>query len=329
MSRFKKSRHLLFYCGLRFLEVIANLIPRRLALGAFGALGSLVGRLDKTSVRRSLSHLDLALGPSLSADERRRIVREMFRQAGRSAADLLRMPHQDSKARLDLVTYEGLEHLDRARRGGKRGVVVLTAHLSNWEMLGATLADLGYPVLVQAREVFDDRTDRLIRRWRDGWGATTVRRSEGLFPVVRELRRGGMVGSLVDQDIGGPSVYVPFFGLPARTTIAPFQLARRTGSALVPMFIARTPDDRYVAWALPEIEQDDSVPAGPDLVRQVGEWHEGLEEALRKYPEQWVWFHKRWKSRPPEGEVDLQSISRKVAYVQSNQEPSSGSAIAR
>jgi KDO2-lipid IV(A) lauroyltransferase len=210
------------------------------------------------------------------------------------------------------VRFEGLTHLDAALRSG-RGVVALSAHLGNWEVLGAALAASGYPVSVVAREVFDPRTDRVLNGWRERAGVRVHPRARGLFGAVRDLREGRIVGTLVDQDTGGPSVFADFFGRAARTPSAPFVLARRTGASLVPMWIHMREDGVHVVEVRPAIPRSASVAGDAALLADVAAWHRQLEGAIRAYPEQWVWHHRRWKTRPQATVTNLRTFSRNAA----------------
>ena len=294
-GRFRKTKRLLFFGAVRGLQALARALPRRWALGAFAAIGGLVRRVDRPAVRRSRRHLEMALGPDLSAGERDRIVDGMFRATGRNLVDLLRAPSGDDHA--DLVRFEGLAHLDAALSRG-RGVVALGAHLGNWEILGAALAGRGYPVHVVAREIFDARSNRLLNDWRRGNGVRVHPKRDGLLAATRALRTGAVLGTLVDQDTGGPSVFVDFFARPARTPRAPFVLARRTGASLVPITVRLDERGVHRVTVEPALPRRDGTDAESALRADVAEWHRILEAAIRRAPEQWVWHHRRWKSAP-------------------------------
>ena len=314
-GRFRKTKRFLFHLAVRSLSVLARTLPRPLAAEVFAGVGDLVRLIDRPALRRSLAHLEIAYGGALSPAARLRTAREMFRATGRNLVDVLRpfpsRPDQVEK----LVHFDGLEHLDAGLRGG-RGVVALSAHLGNWEVLGAALASRGYSIDVVAEKVFDPRSDRLLNVWREQAGVNVHVRGCGLHPVLGALRDGHVVGMLVDQDMPGPSLFVDFFGRPARTPRAPFVLARRTGAALVPMWIHRNPDGRHVVTirpALPRVAHEDPEVA---LVGDVRAWHRLLEGAISAHPEQWVWHHRRWKSPPLAEPVEF---SRRLADVPARQ----------
>ncbi len=294
-GRFRRTKRAVFYVGVRTLQGVARGLPRRAALGLFARIGDLVHVFDRPAIRRSRRHLDQAYGSSISDDEKSRIIRGMFRATGRNLVDLLRPPPRSATD--PRIVLEGREHLDDALRRG--GVVALSAHLGNWEIMGAALAAAGYPVHVLAREVFDRRSDRLLNGWRRRAGIVVHRRTSGLFAAARALKRGAVLGMLVDQDTGGPSLFVDFFGRPARTPRAPFVLARRTGAALVPMWVTLDDDGRHRVRILPALDSSEAVDPEVALRADVAAWHRVLEQAILARPEQWVWHHRRWKTPPP------------------------------
>ncbi len=304
-GRFRKTKRVLFHLAVRGLQFLARVLPRAVGLRVFAAIGDIVRVIDRPAVRRTVAHLDIALADETTPFERKRLMVGMFRAMFRNLVDLLRPFPKHAEG---LARFEGLAHLDAALASG-RGVVALSAHLGNWEVLGAALASRGYPVSVVAREIFDVRSDRMLNAWRTRAGVRVHPRTRGLLGVVRDLRAGGIVGTLVDQDTGGPSVFADFFGHPARTPSAPFVLAQRTGAALVPMWVHMDRAGRHVVEIRPAIARSHRQGIEAD----VAAWHRQLEAAIRAHPEQWVWHHRRWKTRPQASVTDLRTFSRNAA----------------
>ncbi|NNE43011.1 MAG: lysophospholipid acyltransferase family protein [Gemmatimonadetes bacterium] len=298
---------------MRVLQGIARGLPRGLALRVFAGIAALVHRLDHAAVRRSLEHLRIAGFRPTDDPAREEIVRAMFRASGRNAVDLLRMSGFTPEELRALVRFDGLEHLREALARG-RGVVALSAHFGNWEMLAAGLAANGIPVTIVARKIFDERSNRVLNSWRRACGVRVVTRQKGLFPAVSALRQGDMVGTLVDQDTGGPSIFADFFGRSAKTPRAPFLLARRTGAAMIPMWIRLDEDGVHRATIRPPLEPARAATLEQGLRADVERWHRILEEAIREHPEQWVWHHRRWKTRPPEESDSLRDLSKTSPY---------------
>lgn len=311
-GRFRKTKRLFFFGAVRGLQAVVASLPRGTSLRLLAGIAGIVHWIDRPAIRRSLAHLEIAFGDELTSARRRQITRDMFRATGRNLTDLLRRPRHDGYP--ELVTFEGLEHLEEAVARG-RGVVALGAHLGNWEVLGAALAGRGFPIHVVAQEIFDSRSHRLLNDWRRATGIRVHPKRGGLMAAARALRSGAVLGTLVDQDTGGPSVFVEFFGRLARTPRSPFALARRTGAALVPMWVRLDPHGIHRVTIEPALPEGPGVDREADLLADVRAWHRVLEAAIRTAPEQWVWHHRRWKSTPATEPIDLRAFADETAYL--------------
>jgi KDO2-lipid IV(A) lauroyltransferase len=285
---------MLFVPFVRTCEVLANALPRRVGLEVFAALGDVACLIDRRARRRTLSHLEIAYGDRLSVSERREVRRRMFQDFARNLVDFLRLPRTSKSELRQLVQFEGLEHLDEALAKG-RGVLAVSAHFGSWELLGAALVARGYEVHVLAREVFDPRVGQRLQALRQHAGITVHVGQGGLVGIVRALKRGKIVGVLLDQDTGGPAVFTDFFGRLARTPTTPFSIARRMEAEIVPMLIHLDGLAHRVRIHRPLANSGTSPEAiGMDLRA----WHRILEREITACPSQWVWFHQRWKRRP-------------------------------
>jgi KDO2-lipid IV(A) lauroyltransferase len=307
-------------------ETLATALPRRAALSVFAAIADLAGRLDPRAEPRVLQNLEIAWGPSLSEAERRRIFRESFRDFGRNLVDFLRLPRLRSTEILQLVEFEGLQHLDEALAKG-RGVLAVSAHFGNWEFLGAALSARGYRIHVLAREARDSRVDERLQSVRERAGLVVHVGHGGLLGIMRALRQGEIVGVLLDQDTEGAFAFADFFGRPARTPTTPFKIARRLGAEIVPMLIHLDGDLRHRVRIHPALEcsQDGDAQMSLDLEA----WHRILEEAICARPTQWVWFHRRWKTRPRLALVERTAEVAATTSPQSLLTPSSEMLITR
>ncbi len=183
--------------------------------------------------------------------------------------------------------------LDEALALG-RGVIFVTAHLGSWELMAATLARLGYPIHTVAKRSYDDRFTKMIETARSRFGVRAVYRGDpgAAAAMLRVLRGNGILGFLIDQDTDVPSVFAPFFGKPAKTPSGPAVFALRTGAPIVVGTISRkggTPMHRI------DIVQ---AAQGSDVYDTTAALNRLLEARIRRHPSEWVWFHRRWKSRP-------------------------------
>jgi KDO2-lipid IV(A) lauroyltransferase len=193
------------------------------------------------------------------------------------------------------LTVLGIETLDAAcRRGG--GVVVATAHLGNWEVLAACFADMGYPVHVVARRHSNPSIDAFIADLREGYGVKVLDRDRDVKGMLRALRDGGIVALLVDQDTRVQGTMLPFMGLPAYTPLGHARLALRTGAALVVLTITRDAGGHHTVRVWEEVAPDLSLSSEARVEAMARRCNQILGEAIAAAPEQWVWFHRRWRA---------------------------------
>lgn len=295
----RAARNYLLAGLIQTVGTVLRLMPFGIAVGIGGRLGGGAYRLLGRERRRALRHLGMAF-PAIAPAARARLAREAFRNAGRSFAELARWRYLRQRLG-ELVTMEGIEHVRNGLAMG-RGLVAVTGHIGNWELLAATFAQLGYPLYVVARRVNDDRFDALIAAFRREVGVRVIRRDDplALREVVRALRAGGLVALLVDQDTRGPGVYVPFFGHLAHTSPGAAIIALRTQAPVVGAFIQRRPHGHHV-----RIEPVYGFQPAPgrrpsveELTARIGA---AIEEQIRRSPGEWVWWHRRWRRQPPPG----------------------------
>jgi KDO2-lipid IV(A) lauroyltransferase len=268
-------------------------VPLGLAVGR--ALGSAAHALLRTPRAFALEHMALAL-PELDADGRRRLVRRTFRHAGESFAELGLYPKLARHE--DYVLFEGREVLDAALAGG-HGAIAVTGHCGNWELLAATVAAHGYPVSVVVRQVTDLRFHALIVGFRTAAGLEVLVRDDPDFlHAVREaLRRNRIVAMLIDQDTRSAGVFVPFFGRLAHTPPGAAVLALRARVPLFTIFIERRAEGghRIRAEALPTT----GARARSGVLELTARLTHAIEAQIRRAPAEWVWWHRRWRRRPP------------------------------
>jgi Kdo2-lipid IVA lauroyltransferase/acyltransferase len=200
-----------------------------------------------------------------------------------------------------LVRFEGEEPLKTAASLG-RGVVFVTAHIGNWELMGLAVASR-YPLAVVAAPIYDPRVEEIMIRLRSSHGIETlVRESPGyLKRLIGMLRRGGVVGLLIDQDTKTEGVFVPFFHRPAYTPAGAASLAYRTGAAVVVGFIVREGRDRHRVIIQGPLTLARSRDNDHDVRVETARFTKMIEDQIRRTPDQWIWMHRRWKTSPPSG----------------------------
>jgi KDO2-lipid IV(A) lauroyltransferase len=267
-------------------------LPATLAVGR--ALGAAAHGLLGTPRRLALAHVAQAF-PALDPAARRRLVADTFRHAGESFAELAAFPRL--LATPGYVAVDGWPVVEAILAAG-RGAVAVTGHCGNWELLAAWSAHLGMPLTVVVRRVNDARFDALIVGFRRAAGVEVVGRDDPQFlsRTGDALRRGRVVAMLIDQDIQGAGVFVPFFGRLAHTPPGAAVVALRARVPVFTAFIERRPGGghliRYTGVPVPERRR-------PDAVRELtARLTAAIEAQIRRAPAEWVWWHQRWRRQP-------------------------------
>jgi KDO2-lipid IV(A) lauroyltransferase len=270
-------------------------LPTRVVLAA-GAVGGRAAYLLVGDARRlALEHLELAFGPR---PENRDIARLAFENVGRNLVEMLVFETFRGHLR-ERVAICGLEHLEAGLAQGK-GVIAVAAHLGSWELLAAAVAERGYSPAVVGRRPRERALFEMLEELRRGYGVETIwRESPGAAKqILRALRQNRILALLIDQDTGRiPTVVVPFFGLPARTPSGAATLALRSGAALVCVFIHRTAGGHEIEFE-PMIDPR-SFPDEDPVARITAILSAAIERRVREHPEEWVWWHRRWRVPAP------------------------------
>lgn len=287
-----RLRAALLPAALRCLAFGLSLLPRRGALAIGGALGGLAWRLTGRDRRRALEHLAQAL-PEIPEPERRRIARDCFRHAGMNLAELLHFFKRDRQEILGCLEVEGWDAIQAARATG-RPVLILTGHCGNWEMIGSVLRDGGLPPAAVARPLDNPALQKIVVELRAHFGTRSISRGTrgSARQLLEVLRGGGALAMLIDQDTRVDGVWVPFFGRPAFTPVGAAEIALRQKARVIPSFAERMPDGNHRIRFLPALDlPDDPRDATALMTAQI-------EAQVRRHPEQWVWWHKRWRRQP-------------------------------
>lgn len=279
-------------------------LPRPLARAVGIAIARLVYMLHGRLRRVGLRNLELAL-PEKTAAERRRILRRLFVHLGRQLAEFCLLPRYTKDNVGRVAIYDGFENYEEARRRGK-GVIFLTAHLGGWE-LGSFVHSLhGHPLHIVVRPLDNPYVGRLVDAYRTRHGNTTFGKQDFARGLLSALHAGETVGILMDQNITPPQgVFVDFFGIPACTASGPARVALRTGCAVVPAFTIWDEElGKYRIRFDAPLKLARSGDDDADAVANTALFNQAIEQCARRYPDQWLWVHRRWKTRP-EGESSL------------------------
>jgi KDO2-lipid IV(A) lauroyltransferase len=288
----KRLERLLGRMGLKLAWGLFRFLPMGWAI-RLGALVGLLGYMLSARYRRvAIRNLRHAF-PEWNRARVHATARRTFRNFGVALAEFLKAPSMTRDQLEQRVELIGREHLDAAFREGK-GVLLLTGHFGNWELMARYLVLLGYPIAVIARPTEDPATTELVTMVRERCGYRVYARGNAARAVLKTLRANEAVGILPDQNAG--DVFVEFFGQKAGCVAGPAIFHLRTGAPIVPLFNVRLPGDYHRIEILPPMHFEPSGDLQADAQRIMQAWHDLLESYVRRYPDQWLWLHDRWKS---------------------------------
>jgi len=281
-----------------------GVLPRPLARAAGISLAWMVYVLHPRLRWVGMWNIELAF-PDKSRHQRAAILRGAFTSLGRQLAELCLFPKYTLQNVSKVVVYDGFENFERALARGK-GVLFLTAHLGAWELSAFAHSLYGHPLHIVMRSLDNVYIDRLARRYRTMHGNTTVDKDDFIRGLLSAMKAGETVGILMDTNMTPPQgVFVDFFGIPACTASGLARIALRTDAAVVPGFTIWDPALRKYRLRFDSPAKlirtgDDDA----DIIANTALFTKIIEDYVRRYPDQWLWVHRRWKTRP-EGQPGL------------------------
>ena len=242
--------------------------------------------------RVAMRNLEMVF-PEKTPAERKHIADGVYRSIGRILVAFARFPSIDEDSVREWIRYEGYEHFEEARQRGK-GVLFATAHLGNWELSAFSHALMARPMHVVVRPLDNPKIDAMVEQRRGMSGNFVITKRDFVRPMMRALRDNEAVGVLVDQNSTlDNGVFVNFFGIPACVATGFAKLAARSGAAVIPGFaLWNERDQRYILKFYPIVEMTG------DEVEDTKAVQRSLEAAIAAHPDQWLWVHRRWKTRP-------------------------------
>lgn len=294
----KRLKRFLRFWLLRALLGILSALPLALAQRLGDIFGGLVFRVAKKEREKAVASLTVAF-PELSHAERLALAEKTFRHLGRCALELACarriLPQLESFMEWPAADRACLEAV--LARG--RGVVFVTGHIGNWELMGWRVALAGFPVRAVAKELSDLRLTALAGRFRAQGGVQSIWRGHqgAVRQILKALKAGELLTLLIDQDTRVQNVFVPFFGKLAATPRAAADFALRTGATPMVAWCHRKADGHYQI-TMKEVAFESSGDGGLDALALTAALTRELEGAIRAAPEQWVWMHQRWKTMP-------------------------------
>jgi KDO2-lipid IV(A) lauroyltransferase len=276
-----------------------RLFPRTIARTIGAAIGAIafraLGRLRRVGIR----NLKLAF-PQMTDRNRQAILRLEYRNLGFLLAEFCKMPDYTPATASRFIRYEGLENYLAAQKRGK-GVLVLTGHLGAWELSSFYHSLMGMPMGMVIRRLDNPLVDAFVNRIRCLHGNRVIHKDDFARGLIASMRAGETVGILMDTNMTPPQgVFVPFFGVLACTASGMARIAAKTGAAVVPGFLLwEQTEQRYVLYFGQELPVIRTRDAEQDALANTASFTAAMERYIRQYPEQWLWLHRRWKTRPP------------------------------
>jgi len=276
-----------------------RLLPRNVARATGAAIGAIAFRVLGRLRRVGLRNLELAF-PEMTAKDRKAVLRSEYRNLGLLLAEFCKMPGYTPEAASCFIRYEELGNYLAARDRGK-GVLVLTGHLGAWELSSFYHSLMGMPMGMVIRRLDNPLVDAFVNRIRCLHGNRVIHKDDFARGLIASMRAGETVGILMDTNMTPPQgVFVPFFGVLACTASGMARIAAKTGAAVVPGFLLwEDSEQRYVLHFGKELDVIRSGDAEEDALSNTALFTAAIEQYIRQYPEQWLWLHRRWKTRPP------------------------------
>jgi KDO2-lipid IV(A) lauroyltransferase len=294
--KFKFRRYYLYYLG-RCLAFLFYAIPLSVGLSIAGLLGRAAFGVLWKYRRTTVDNLKAAFGNEKSEAEIRSIALKVFENAAKVAVELVNFPKINESNIDRYVRMENSGIVDASFKAG-RGTIKLTAHFGNWELLAMTLRVKGYPGVAVGKKIYFKKYDKYLNSLRRIHDVNVIDREQSPRAFLRVLKSNRILGILADQDVDSvDGVFVNFFGRSAYTPVGPVALAKATGAAIVPAFIVREGLHHRFFVEKP-VELVDTGNREADMLVNTQRWSDVVESYIRRYPDQWVWMHRRWKTKP-------------------------------
>lgn len=300
MSRKKTILRALGRVALRVFIATIRWIPLPTALAIGRGLGTLTRWVSGRRYRVALKNLRIAFGDALTEAERHRIAREAFKHFGMMAVEIMKFPFlspQEVLRRIELTEEDYRLLCSLLER--RKGCLLITAHLGNAEIASRVFILRGHELLALARDARDRGTTEILSRLRERMGVKVVRLRQSMKQVLSALKRNALVAILCDQNAA--DVFVPFFGHLTGTADGPARLALKMGAPMIFPYCVRDGKGGYRIIVTGSYLAEPTGDEKADIARAMAEVNRHLEQIIRAYPEQWLWFHDRWKSSPGVG----------------------------
>lgn len=312
MAKKKLYRYPLYLLA-RAAAALLALLPRPALMFLARGLGRIAFVLISRQRDKTLENLTFAFGRERTPKEIRCLAGKVFENAAMTAAEILKFPGMTPEKIQKIVEAGNAEQGYRGLLAQNKGLISLTAHIGNWELLAGAMASLGFRGGVIARRIYYEPFNRWIVGLRNSVNVPTIYRDESPRELLKILKRGGIVGILPDQDIDSlKSVFIDFLGRPAYTPVAPAKLSLASGAPILPNFLIRTERGKYKLWMGDPIDPENFSESADPVLEMTRAWMKTCEKIIREYPDQWAWMHNRWKTRPEDPRFSKAAKSSEV-----------------
>lgn len=296
----RKIKYPVLVAGIHMFIFTVRLLPRKLELARFKFRSRLAALLVKKERQKCEQNIKYAYGDSMTDKEVRKMSNKMFEHLAMNFCDMAYSFHYRTREQfLKIWEVKGEEHLKAAYEQG-RGVLVSTCHVGSWEFSAIAPPILGYETSAVSAPLKNKRIDALVVGSREARGMKNIHRGKGrAMPLIlKALKRGECLVIMIDQDIIAKGCFVDFYDKPAFTTIGAAKIAMEADVPIVTMVTRRLPNNKHCVEFFPAIEVTRTGNVNSDLIENTKRIHAPIEALIKESPEQWVWFHERWKRQP-------------------------------
>jgi KDO2-lipid IV(A) lauroyltransferase len=283
----------------RFMVVLLSILPAKFARWLGRSAGKLAWRLGKRHRNQVLRHMDIAFRSEKSRAEKEELCKKYFEHVGLSVIEVAKLVQLTPKNVMEICDLTELRQF-KATIDKKKGLLIVPAHHGNWELCGYAVSLSGYPLKSVARPLDNPFLNEFLMDFRQKSGHVIIEKWKVLWKLKKMLDKGDIISMSVDQNGGVGGVFVPFFGSLASTVASPADLHVIIGTPIIIATMNREPDGIHHKLRVWDIIESEPYTDQKEASRQVlTRINEAVERSIRAYPEQWLWAHRRWKTRPP------------------------------
>jgi len=304
MNLFKRLSRASLFPLLKGISWVSRSLPWKLSVALGGGIGLLFFFISKRYRLLAFENYKMAFGLSQLDDSSYKIIKKSFKNLGQSLVEILNLQRLTRQQVDALILWEGEEYLKQEEG---EGIVLITGHIGNWELMGAALSMKGYRLHAIAAPLYNDRMNSFIVNLRSLFNVGTINRGtpSSSRKILEILRKKEILALLIDQDTRVNGIFVPFFNKKAYTPTGAAQLALRSNAKTVMAFITRLPDNRHRITIQKPLTLSRTGDLKHDVEVNTALFTSRIEQHIRTYPDQWVWMHRRWKTRPADDTEEL------------------------